>query len=39
MKKNYFKLISSTFIAGAFLFIAFGSGNDEKKTEWKKNSK
>jgi hypothetical protein len=39
MKKNYLKPIGSAFIAVAFLFIAFGSGNDEKKTEWKKNSK
>jgi hypothetical protein len=30
MKKNYFKLIGSTFIVGAFLFIAFGSGSDSK---------
>ena len=39
MKNNYFKIISSTIITGAFLFIAFGSGDDEKKSEWKKNSK
>lgn len=39
MKKYYFKLISSTLIVGAFILIAFGSGDDEKKVEWKKNSK
>ena len=35
MKKNYLKIISSTFIVGAFLIIAFGSGNDDKKNEVK----
>jgi hypothetical protein len=39
MKKNYLKLIGSTFIVGAFLLVAYGSGDDEKKAEWKKNSK
>ena len=32
MKKNYFKLISSTFIVGAFLFLAFGSGESKSSS-------
>jgi hypothetical protein len=39
MQNKYFKIVSSVVIAGAFLFVAFGSGDSEKKTEWKKNSK
>ena len=39
MENKYFKIIGTTLITGAFLFIAFGSGDDEKKSEWKKNSK
>jgi len=39
MKINYLKTVTSLFIGGVFLFLAFGSGNEEKKSEWKKNSK
>ena len=38
MKNKYYKMVSSVVITGAFLIIAFGSGDDEKKIEWKKNS-
>lgn len=31
MKKQYFKTIGSTLIISAFLFLAFGSGNDKPK--------
>ena len=37
--KNQFKIIGSTLIAGAFLLIAFGSGEDNQKSSWTKNSK
>lgn len=39
MKNNYLNFLGSVFIVGAFLFIACGSGDNEKKEEWKKNSK
>jgi hypothetical protein len=38
MKKT-FKIISSAIITGAFVFIALGSGNDDKKEGWVNNSK
>lgn len=31
MRKKYFKSIGSTLIVGAFLFLAFGSGDGESK--------
>jgi hypothetical protein len=37
--KNYLKLVSSIIIVGVFIFLAFGSGENAKKSEWKKNSK
>jgi hypothetical protein len=33
MKKNYLKIISSTFIVGAFLLFSFGSGESKKTDE------
>ncbi len=32
-KNKYFKIISSTLIAGAFLFLAFGSGESDPKKD------
>jgi hypothetical protein len=33
-KNKYFKIISSILIVGAFILIAFGSGNEEKKEKY-----
>lgn len=38
MKNSYLKIISTTILAGVFLFLAFGSG-ESKKTEPKTNFK
>ncbi|MCR4030284.1 MULTISPECIES: hypothetical protein [Flavobacterium] len=39
MNKNYLKLISSIFISGIFVLIAFGSTDNEPTEVFKKNSK
>lgn len=39
MNKKYLKIISFSIIGLIFLFIAFGSGEEDKKSEWVKNSK
>lgn len=38
-KNKFFKAIGSVLLVSTFLTISFGSGEDENKEEWKKNSK
>jgi hypothetical protein len=38
-KNKLFKAIGSVLLVSAFLTISYGSGEDENKEEWKKNSK
>jgi len=38
-KNKFFKIIGSVLMASSFLFLAFGSSEDDNKEEWVKNSK